>query len=95
MMLMMMSIEMKFVDDHENMLVRMKKMMKMRMWIELANEDEWCEMTKNRSNHFRFKIVCLLHTCEGVTFIVLVGTVEEREFELVPSEPIAESVVGG
>jgi hypothetical protein len=27
--------------------------------------------------------------------IVFVGTVEESEFELVPSEPIAESVVSG
>jgi hypothetical protein len=34
------NIEMKFVDDHENTLAMRKKMMMMRMWIELVNEDE-------------------------------------------------------
>jgi hypothetical protein len=37
----------------------------------------------------------LLHTFKGVIFVILVAAVEEREFELVPSEPMAESVVGG
>jgi hypothetical protein len=46
-MLMRRNIEMKFVDDFENKLVMKKKMMKMRMWTKLVNEDEWCEMTKN------------------------------------------------
>jgi hypothetical protein len=46
-MLMRRNIEMKFVDDFENKLVMKKKMMKMRMWTKLVNEDESCEMTKN------------------------------------------------
>jgi hypothetical protein len=50
-------------------------------------------MTKIKSG-FNLSL-CLLHTFEGVTLIVFVGTVEESEFELVPSEPIAESVVSG
>ncbi len=37
----------------------------------------------------------MLHTFKGVIFVILVAAVDEREFELVPSEPMAESVVGG
>jgi hypothetical protein len=44
-MLMMMSIEMKFVDDFQDMLVKMMKMMmlKMKMLIMLVNDDEMVE----------------------------------------------------
>ena len=47
---------------------------------------------KKRKSEFDSSL-WLLHTFEGVILIDLVGAVEEREFELVPSEPIAESVV--
>ena len=60
------------------------------------NEDESYESAeKNKKIGIWFKFMCVLHTCEGVVLVGLVGAVEEREFELVPSDPIAESVVVG
>jgi len=35
------------------------------------------------------------HTFEDTVEVCLFVTVDEREFELIPSEPIAESVVDG
>jgi hypothetical protein len=43
MMLRMMNIVMKFVDDFENMLQKMRKMMKMKKWMMLVREDEMAE----------------------------------------------------